>query len=153
MAALSMTDYFSMTGTPLVQIAHVIMEWLNYSIPCEICQCFVLLSIFFSDINSLCIQIIFSLITLRVAILALKQSHSQHCSLFGKSVISLITYCLASRAFRPEHQPESPTCSQPAFYRAGTHPTWIEFEIRSKFGMLWFKLCSIDHNEIWLTSW
>ena len=33
----------------------------------------------------------------------------------------------------------------------GARPTmWIsiEFEIRSKFGVLWFKMCSTDHNEI-----
>ena len=33
----------------------------------------------------------------------------------------------------------------------GDHPTdgiWIEFEIRSKLGVLWCKICSNDHNRI-----
>ena len=33
----------------------------------------------------------------------------------------------------------------------GNHPTKdisIEFKIRSKFAVLWFKMCSVDHNEI-----
>ena len=39
--------------------------------------------------------------------------------------------------------------------RAGARPTngiSIEFEIRSKFGVLLFKICSSDHNEILHTS-
>ena len=38
----------------------------------------------------------------------------------------------------------------------GARPTngiSIKFEIRSKFGGLWFKTCSIDHNEILHTPW
>ena len=36
--------------------------------------------------------------------------------------------------------------------RPGTHPTnsiSIEFEIQPKFAVLWFKMCSTDHNKIW----
>ena len=33
-----------------------------------------------------------------------------------------------------------------------TNDISIEFEIRPKFGVLWFKMYSIDHNEIVHTS-
>ena len=39
--------------------------------------------------------------------------------------------------------------------RPGAHPTSgisIEFEIRSKLGVLWFKICPADHNENVYTS-
>ena len=37
----------------------------------------------------------------------------------------------------------------------GAHPTngiSVEFEIRSKCAVIWFQMCSIDHNEILHTS-
>ena len=56
---------------------------------------------------------------------------------------------LHKKFFHPKHRFEGILKSLLIRFLTMCNGISIEFEMRWKFGVLWFKICSTDHNQIW----